>query len=120
MKIITPLILLAIGLWACNQAPQKQTADQFPGLLEKAKATFSPLADVVENPENPITKEKILLGQTLYFDKRLSKDETMSCNTCHNLETFGVDNEPTSGGVGGQKGDRNSPTVLYPVLGWPG
>lgn len=112
MKIITPLILLAIGLWACNQAPQKQTADQFPGLLEKAKATFSPLADVVENPENPITKEKILLGQTLYFDKRLSKDETMSCNTCHNLETFGVDNEPTSGGVGGQKGDRNSPTVL--------
>jgi cytochrome c peroxidase len=104
-------ILLAMGLWSCTQAPQKPT-DPYAGLLEKAKSTFSPLAGIADNPENPITPEKVLLGQTLYFDKRLSKDETVSCNSCHDLQTFGVDNEPTSDGVGGQKGERNSPTVL--------
>jgi cytochrome c peroxidase len=105
------LILLAIGLWSCTQAPQKP-ADQYSGLLEKAKSTFSPLTGAADNPDNPITKEKVLLGQTLYFDKRLSKDETVSCNSCHNLQTYGVDNDPTSKGVGGQLGGRNSPTVL--------
>lgn len=105
------LILIILAFWSCNQAPKKP-ADPYAGLLEKAKTTFSPLADVAENLENPITKEKILLGQTLYFDKRLSKDETVSCNSCHDLQTYGVDNDPTSTGVGGQLGGRNSPTVL--------
>jgi len=105
-------LFLVPGFFSCNQAPKKPTAEQFPGLLERAKSTFSPLAEVADNPDNPITPEKVLLGRTLYFDKRLSKDETLSCNSCHDLQTFGVDNESTSDGVGGQKGERNSPTVL--------
>jgi cytochrome c peroxidase len=111
-KLFMLLILFSIAFLACNQAPKKPSGEQFPGLLERAKSTFSPLAEVAENPDNPITPEKILLGRTLYFDKRLSKDETVSCNSCHDLQNFGVDNEPTSDGVGGQKGERNSPTVL--------
>lgn len=106
------LLLFAIGLWSCSQAPQKQTADKFPGLLDKAKASFSPLNKVADNPDNPITEEKVALGQALYFDNRLSKDNHISCNSCHNLATYGVDNEPTSPGDGGKRGDRNSPTVL--------
>lgn len=105
-------IFAVIGLWSCNPAPNKQTDNQFPGLAEKAKATFSPITEPVDNPDNPITNEKVLLGQILYFDKRLSKDETLSCNSCHDLQTYGVDNEMTSDGVGGLKGERNSPTVL--------
>jgi cytochrome c peroxidase len=110
--------ILALVGWGCTQTSQKPgdkasaTADQFQGLLEKAKASFSPLTKVADNPENPITPEKVLLGQTLYFDKRLSKDEHISCNSCHNLNTYGVDNEPTSPGDGGVRGGRNSPTVL--------
>ncbi|MCU0371505.1 MAG: cytochrome-c peroxidase [Bacteroidales bacterium] len=111
-KLFMLLILFSIAFLACNQAPKKPSGEQFPGLLERAKSTFSPLAEVADNPDNPITPEKILLGRTLYFDKRLSKDETVSCNSCHDLQNFGVDNEPTSDGVGGQKGERNSPTVL--------
>jgi len=111
-NFILTITLVVIGFWGCNQAPQKQNADQFPGLLEKAKSTFSPLPASADNPDNPVTAEKVLLGQTLYFDNRLSIDESVSCNSCHNLSTYGVDNKATSSGVGGQKGGRNSPTVL--------
>jgi len=65
-----------------------------------------------DNPENPSTPEKVTLGKTLYFETRLSKDGNISCNSCHNLNTYGVDNKPTSPGDGGVFGNRNSPTVL--------
>lgn len=110
-KISFILFLVAVGLWACNQAPQKPS-DPYAGLLEKAKILFSPLSQVVDNPENPVTPEKITLGKALYFDTRLSKEGHISCNSCHNLATYGVDNEPTSPGDGGERGGRNSPTVL--------
>lgn len=58
-----------------------------------------------------MSEEKISLGRTLYFDKRLSKNHDVSCNTCHDLANYGVDGEPTSPGHKGQRGDRNSPTV---------
>lgn len=105
------LALVVIAFWSCNQAPQKP-ADPYAGLLDKAKTTFSPLAQVVDNPENPITPEKVALGKILYFDNRLSKEGHISCNSCHNLATYGVDNQPTSPGDGGELGGRNSPTVL--------
>ena len=64
-----------------------------------------------ESEENPITEEKIQLGRMLFFEKRLSKNHDVSCNSCHDLAKYGVDNEPTSPGHKGQRGDRNSPTV---------
>lgn len=60
------------------------------------------------------TPELILLGEKLYFEKRLSQNNSMSCNTCHRVDEGrgGVDNEPTSPGAFGKRGGRNSPTVL--------
>jgi len=66
-------------------------------------------AQVPDN--NPITAEKVALGKQLFFDPRLSKDGTISCNSCHDLSKAGADNKPVSIGVGGLKGTRNSPTV---------
>ena len=56
----------------------------------------------------------VKLGERLYFEKRLSVNNSMSCNTCHRVDDNlgGVDNEPTSPGAFGKRGDRNSPTVL--------
>lgn len=62
---------------------------------------------------NPTTPEKIALGRMLFYDARLSKDNTVSCNSCHNLEKYGVDGLRFSLGVNGQKGGRNSPTVYH-------
>ncbi len=117
-KVIFMIGIIAVIMWGCTQSPQKSTTKatgsnaQFAGLIEKAKAAFNPLPTSVDNPDNPVTAEKVLLGQTLYFDNRLSKNGNISCNSCHNLNTYGVDNEPTSTGDGGLKGGRNSPTVL--------
>ena len=61
---------------------------------------------------NPMTKAKVELGKQLYFDQRISKNGTVSCATCHNPEKAWTDNEPTSAGIDGQRGGRNSPTVL--------
>jgi len=72
---------------------------------------FSPLPAVMESKTNPITPEKVELGKMLYYEARLSKSQKFSCNSCHELEKFGVDNEPTSEGHKNQRGDRNSPTT---------
>ncbi|MCB0806449.1 MAG: cytochrome-c peroxidase [Bacteroidales bacterium] len=124
MKTLQVLLFLmsVILISACNQ-PAEQKSDEKAGysaedsaLLKNAQALFQPLPEVAEDPSNPLSPEKIALGKTLYYDKRLSKDENISCNSCHNLETFGVDNEPTSEGDAGERGDRNSPTVLNAAL----
>lgn len=62
--------------------------------------------------DNPMTAEKVELGKMLYFDKRLSKDGTISCATCHDPKMAWAEHEPTSKGIGGQVGKRNAPTVI--------
>ncbi len=114
------VILLVAG---CTPGAKK--ADQKDGnkkseisdpLMAKAKGMFGTLPAVAKSNDNVSSKEKVLLGKTLYFDKRLSKDNVQSCNTCHNLDTWGVDNLPTSPGNSGKPGTRNSPTVLNAAL----
>jgi cytochrome c peroxidase len=80
------------------------------------KASFSPLPENAATVEQPTTSDRVALGKSLYFDTRLSKNNTMSCNSCHNLATFGVDNEPTSPGHEGKRGGRNSPSVFNAAL----
>ena len=72
---------------------------------------FSPLPDIVESEKNPITEAKVNLGRMLYYDPRLSKNQDISCNTCHDLARYGVDGQAVSDGHRGQKGTRNAPTV---------
>ncbi len=56
--------------------------------------------------------EKAILGKKLFFDTRLSQDDTISCATCHIVDAGGDDNMSVSFGIKGQAGLRNSPTVL--------
>ena len=109
---ITALIACGDEKTETKKVEQKELTE----LQERAKTLFGELPELVDNPENPITEEKVILGKQLYFDVRLSKDNTQSCNTCHNLNTFGVDNLPTSPGNDGKNGVRNSPTVLNAAL----
>lgn len=122
-KIFYAALFASALLAACNnqpnQAPQAQAPAITPAdreLLDKAQGIFQPLPAVANNPQNPITEAKVVLGKHLYYDTRLSKTGNNSCNSCHNLATFGVDNLPTSKGDNGGFGDRNSPTVLNAAL----
>ena len=63
-------------------------------------------------PDNPQTREKIALGQKLFFDGRLSSDGTVACASCHNPDRAFTDGKPTSIGVHGRVGQRNAPTIL--------
>lgn len=59
----------------------------------------------------PVDMRKVILGNLLFHDVRLSADNTVSCSSCHGLNTGGVDNKSFSEGVGGQLGGVNAPTV---------
>ncbi len=80
--------------------------------------TYEDLLKVVDNPENPMSKEKIALGKKLFNDTLLSDDKTVSCASCHKLKEGGDDNLPTAIGVRGQANPShlNSPTVLNAAL----
>jgi cytochrome c peroxidase len=66
--------------------------------------------------KNPLTRAKIELGRQLYFDTRLSADNTISCATCHHpQEGFGR-HTATGVGIKGQKGGRNSPVSYNRIL----
>ena len=69
------------------------------------------LPQTMASESNPVTPAKVDLGRMLFYDGRLSRDGTVSCNSCHDLANYGVDGQQFSLGVGGQKGGRNSPTV---------
>jgi len=62
--------------------------------------------------ENPLTAAKVELGKKLYFDARLSKDDTVACATCHDPAHAFAEPRPVSIGVGGASGVRNAPTAL--------
>lgn len=105
------LSLATLGLMvACNTEHryvlQTSTSAEDLSLLKRAQALFEALPESSDR-----STAKALLGQKLYFEKALSINNQMSCNTCHQLDNFGVDNEPTSPGHAGVRGDRNSPTV---------
>lgn len=124
MKQITLLFtLLAFIAISCNNSGKDtkentidKQADINAAVFDQASKVFAVLPEAAPNEANPLNDAKVELGKKLYLDKRLSKDETQSCNTCHNLETYGVDNKPTSEGNNGGLGTRNSPTSFNAAL----
>jgi len=91
---------------ACRGTPGGRTISDRTRLQQ-----FSRLPEVIPSKAGPPTEPMISLGRMLYFDTRLSRSQTISCNSCHPLDRYGADGQPTSAGYQGQRGERNSPTV---------
>jgi cytochrome c peroxidase len=105
--------LFVIFLTCCkNNSESSSLKTELTDLQQRALKISSPM------PENAFlegmnqSEELIQLGKMLFHEPRLSKSGFLSCNSCHNLATFGVDNLPVSIGHGWQKGVFNAPTVL--------
>lgn len=62
-----------------------------------------------------VNTEKASLGEKLFFDTRLSRDDTIACVSCHNIVQGGADTTPVSFGVEGRSGTLNSPTVFNSI-----
>lgn len=84
------------------------------GYAQNYTQSFEPLPDsIIDETKNAAL---IALGKKLYLDPRLSINDKISCNSCHHLDNFGVDNQPTSPGHDGRRGGRNSPTTFNAAL----
>ncbi len=71
---------------------------------------------IVITPGNPLTKDKVELGRVLFFDKRLSRDGTIACASCHLPSTAYTDGRPVSTGITGLKGGRSAPTAINRIF----
>jgi cytochrome c peroxidase len=83
---------LFIGLWAIAGPPA-----HFPAMPIPA--------------DNPMSPSKIALGKKLFYDPRLSSDNTVSCASCHKPQFAFSDTTALSSGVEGRKGSRNAPSL---------
>jgi cytochrome c peroxidase len=81
------------------------------GIVNGAGSDVHPLPQAI-----PFDAAKAALGERLYHDTRFSKDNSISCASCHAFEKGGTDNLPFSVGVGGLKGGVNAPTVFNAVF----
>lgn len=108
----------ADGGQAASAASQNVAAGaEYADLLKQAQAIFKPLPDLEESRRlHPFTDGQVQLGKQLWYEPRLSLGNDISCNSCHGLSTYGVDNKPTSPGHKGALGTRNSPTALNAFL----
>jgi cytochrome c peroxidase len=99
---------LMSGAGGRADAAQKPPA----AVLARRPATLVPLPQSLE-PAKPAMVE---LGRRLFHDVRLSRDNTVSCASCHVLDKGGVDRRRTAVGVDGRVGDANAPTVFNAAL----
>ena len=107
--VLPALVLSALVLSACGeeQSVAAESARIEPSIL----LLFGPLPNSIPHPRGPASDAQIELGRRLFFEKRLSITGTLSCNSCHGLDTYGVDGQRFSTGHAGQLGGRNAPSV---------
>jgi len=116
-KLLFPLVIgIFSAVISCKNEMKKDNITQSAEdtkLFNTAKSLFKQIADVAnEDGTRNLSPDMIELGKTLYYDTKLSPKGNNSCNSCHNLSVYGVDNLPFSPGDEGKLGGRNSPTTL--------
>lgn len=113
--LILPLLLACGGSGTEDKAMEREQreSEQYDLVIaEKLGDAYAPLPAATVSEQDAQVK----LGHVLYYDTRLSKEGNNSCNSCHNLSKFGVDQLSFSPGDAGKVGGRNSPTVLNAAL----
>lgn len=105
-----PLTVEQIQQWLDNPANHEPLQVDLPeGLAAGSAMIFIP-------DDNPLTRAKIELGRQLYFDRRLSKDGSVSCADCHHPDEGYARQTQFGVGIEGLTGNRNSPTSYNRIL----
>jgi cytochrome c peroxidase len=109
-SIVGAILTLATGLaaylWASSPLTAPAEDVSAPAPRKIASEPILPL------PSPQLDPAKVALGRHLFFDPRLSADNTIACANCHDLKRGGADSHPLSIGIRGQAGNINSPSVL--------
>nr|WP_298141469.1 cytochrome c peroxidase [uncultured Pseudomonas sp.] len=93
------LILMALLYGGFSHADNSETA--------LTNEPIRPLPKTIE-----FDRDKAALGKQLFFDRRLSRDDTLSCASCHDFAQGGADGRAHSAGIGGHLSSFNSPSVF--------
>ncbi|MCH8048179.1 MAG: c-type cytochrome [Planctomycetes bacterium] len=113
-RLIAPVVVSAILFSAAGLSAQDSSPPKVP-------LGLPPLSVPKDNPQTPA---KIALGKQLYFDKRLSRDNTVACASCHDPAKGWSNGERFATGVRGQVGGRSAPTIInaayWPLQFWDG
>ncbi|MEC8401128.1 MAG: cytochrome c peroxidase [Bacteroidota bacterium] len=109
---LTVTLLGVMTLAGCDCGKPPQVWEPTPYALEIPP--FFPPMDIPA--DNPLTEEGVHLGRLLFWETRLSQDNSMSCGTCHLPEVSFADPEPYSTGVTGAVGTRNAMALIN--MGW--
>ena len=115
MKIQQLMLSLLQGDTVCLQIQSRRLTLMFTLAFFCAQTGYSRTNEPIQPIQayqGQLKSEQVELGKMLFFEPRLSLSGFISCHSCHNLSTGGVDNLPGSIGHGWQVGDINAPTVL--------
>lgn len=104
--LVAAVLLVAVFVLNLRAPPAAEDADA----PSAAKVSYDAFAPLPSTPDLPAAK--VALGERLFSDPRLSRDDSISCASCHDLATGGVDGRKVSLGVGGAPGGVNAPTVF--------
>jgi len=108
----TSRLLIGLSLVATSAVTMAARADG-PTLPRGLPAD---LWEILVPQSSPVTDDRVALGRLLFYEKRLSKDATVSCASCHAPDHGFADPRKVSEGVAGKKGTRNAPTVLNSIF----
>jgi cytochrome c peroxidase len=111
--LVLPVCWLAADAWA-DQTPAWEAANPLRPIPDPplGVAVDESLPAKLTDLENPPTPETVRLGRWLFFDKRLSADDSVSCASCHRPENGFSEPTPVSTGISGQQGGRKAPSFL--------
>ncbi|MDO6775654.1 cytochrome-c peroxidase [Shewanella sp. 3_MG-2023] len=115
-------ILIISGILICSVVPATVYMATIGKKAEKSHTKTHYYFEKVDSPIQPIPrrleidKQWLILGKALFHSPLLSKNNTISCSSCHLLDFGGDDSFPVSIGVNNGQGVRNSPTVLNSVF----
>lgn len=120
MKTLILALFYVVLLASCSESdyfgkqslPEKSDME----ISQLANKFFSPLPELDLEGLSDQQKKWVELGKTLFFETKLSRDQNVSCASCHIMEQFGVDNLRVSPGDKNQVGTRNTPTVFNAFL----
>lgn len=110
MKYILIFFVFCCAFMACK----KDVVEAFPTPYQLEIPSHFP--NMIIPQGNPMTVEGVKLGRRLFYEKRLSGDNSISCGTCHAPDKSFADGNQFSEGIDGLVGDRNSMALIN--LGW--
>jgi cytochrome c peroxidase len=115
--IVAALFALALGAVVGPKYLTPTTTPLYPPLA--GAGTFGATDAVAPLPPAPeLPAAKVALGERLFRDPRLSRDDSIACASCHDLQRGGTDRSKVSAGVGGKLGGINAPTVFNSGFGF--